>query len=159
MKRILLTQGKFALVDDEDYGELIKMGGWRLDSRGYAVKTIGIPASKPLSMHRLVNKTPEGMFTDHINRDRLDNRKSNLRTCTVTENNRNRSMQINNSTGVKGVSYLSTKKKWRAQISIDKKWTVLGQFSKIEEAIRIRKEAERKYYKEFVPLTNQGVHI
>lgn len=82
MKTIPLTQGKVAIVDDEDYERLIAMGSWCYDGHGYAVKQRYFLDGKfgHLQMHRIVNNTPEGMMTDHINGNRLDNRRSNLRS-------------------------------------------------------------------------------
>lgn len=74
--------GKFAIVDDEDI-EKVMAYKWHLSDSGYAVnRTRG----KTVRMHRLVNGTPEGMVTDHINRNPLDNRKANLRSCTQKVN-------------------------------------------------------------------------
>jgi len=78
--------GQFAIVDDEDYDRLISFGVWHLSSTGYAVRRT---RGKTVRMHRLVNNTPEGLFTDHLNNNRLDNRKSNLRTVTHKENMQN----------------------------------------------------------------------
>lgn len=78
-------KGLYAKVDDEDYDELSKIK-WHLNDSGYAVnRKNGITTR----MHRLVNKTPDGLFTDHKNHDRLDNRKFNLRTVTTQENMKN----------------------------------------------------------------------
>ena len=80
----------YAVVDEEDFSWVQSIGRWHLSSTGYAVMRVGVGASKrTIRMHRLVNRTPEGLFTDHINHDRLDNRKANLRTVTQKENMRN----------------------------------------------------------------------
>lgn len=86
---IYLSQGKAALVDSEDY-EWLNQWVWSLHSIGYAYRR-DYSTGKSIFMHRLINKTPIGMHTDHINHIRLDNRKRNLRTVTQAENNANSS--------------------------------------------------------------------
>ena len=86
MKRLKLTQGKYTLIDDENFEELSKVS-WCItktgEDRWYAInKSHGINTY----MHRFLMKTPKGMDTDHINGDSLDNRKENLRICTRSEN-------------------------------------------------------------------------
>ena len=81
----------------------------------------------------MINKTPKGLYTDHINRIRLDNRKCNLRTVTSAQNFTNTSKYKNNKSGYKGVS--KTKKdKWRASIQYNKKVYNLGDYNTKEEA-------------------------
>lgn len=82
----LAGKGLRAIVDDEDYAELSKRK-WYLDRGGYAIAGA---REKQAVMHRVVAKTPRGMITDHINHDKLDNRKSNLRICDRATNNQNR---------------------------------------------------------------------
>ena len=94
MKRIKITQNQFALVDDEDY-EMLSGFKWHY-SNGYAIhhhyiKTVkGRPITKKVLMHSLIMNTPKGMDTDHIDGNRLDNRRNNLRICTRRENGQNR---------------------------------------------------------------------
>lgn len=101
---------------------------------------------KTIFMHRIINNTPEGMFTDHINRNKLDNRKENLRTVTEKQNKYNRPVQKNNSSGYAGVHFDKNKKKWCASISINNKTKYLGRYINKEDAIFHRKLAERLYY-------------
>lgn len=85
---IPLTKGRVALVDDEDYERLVGMGKWCYDGHGYAVKNKYFLTGKSghLQMHRVIAGTPPGKLTDHINGDRLDNRKANLRIVDAAEN-------------------------------------------------------------------------
>jgi len=144
MRKIKLTQGKYALVDDEDY-EYLNQWKWHY-SQGRATRIIW-HGSKPdrrgdhVMMHRLLNKTPDGYDTDHINRNPLDNRKSNLRTTTHSENLHNRPKQSNNTSGYKGVSFDKETGKWRAFIKYPDKWHNLGRFEKKSDAIKARKLA------------------
>lgn len=87
---------------------------------------------------------PSGQI-DHINGIRDDNRISNLRDVTLAENSRNKRMHKNNKSGVIGVSWYPSTKKWAADIGIDGKRTRLGYFASIEEAAAARKAAERKH--------------
>ena len=103
-------------------------------------------------MHRLVNDTPEGFITDHINGDKLDNRTINLRTCTYQENQRNKPAQKNNASGIKGVCWEkngSRIKRWKAQIYINKKRKHLGYFLTKEEAQDAYQQSSKIIFKEF----------
>ena len=88
---------------------------------------------------------------DHINRNPLDNRKENLRKCTTTENIQNSSLRNNNTSGIIGVSWNKNKNKWRARIVVNGQEKSLGYFVNKDDAIRIRLNAEAKYFKEFSP--------
>lgn len=158
MKQIPLTRGKVALVDDEDYERLIAMGKWRLDNPGYAVKSKrfrkadGKWSNKILLMHRIILDAKVGEFVDHINRDKLDNRKSNLRICSKTENNRNVGLSKNNTTGFKGVTFFTLRGKFMAQITFEGKNVFLGYFEEPKEAAKAYNNAAVKYYGEFAYL-------
>lgn len=88
---------------------------------------------------------------DHINRNGLDNRKTNFRMCTTQENTTNRSLTTRNTSGFVGVSFRSKENKWIAQIMVNYKQIYLGIFSKKEDAIKCRLEAEVKYFGQFAP--------
>lgn len=92
------------------------------------------------------------MVIDHINGDTLDNRRSNLRECTNTENCRNRADNYNNKSGYKGVFWYTHCKtpKWVANITVDRKKIHLGYFENIEDAIEARRKAEEKYFGEYI---------
>lgn len=120
MKEIPLTRGKIALVDDEDY-ERLSEWKWSYNGTGYAVRSEhyyrdGKRRTRTILMHREIIKTPDGMETDHINGDRLDNRKCNIRPCDRKQNVWNNGSQLNKTSQYKGVSYHKGYKKWLAQI-------------------------------------------
>lgn len=88
MKEIILKNtGNKALVDDEDYEHIKSFGSWYENDGGYALKKTRINGKNvSLRMHVLINGTPKRLHTDHINGNRLDNRKENLRTVTASIN-------------------------------------------------------------------------
>lgn len=89
---------------------------------------------------------------DHKNRDRADNRRANLRECTHAENSFNRSLHKNNSSGYSGIYWNENQGKWVAQISVGGVRKHLGCFTDLEDAAKVRKEAELLYYGEFAPV-------
>lgn len=88
---------------------------------------------------------------DHINRNPLDNRRSNLRKSTQAYNTRNKSRQKNNSSGVSGVGWMKRLQKWRARITYNEKPIYIGIFDNKEDAIKARLKAEKEYFGEFAP--------
>ena len=150
MKQIELTQGKYALIDDEDF-ELVSNYKWRFAGEGYAVgfkylgKVNGKFKSDAILMHRIINKTPKGFVTDHINRNKLDNRKVNLRTVDRSLNAFNTGIYKHNKSGFTGISWSLYSKKWLARIQKNGKVIHLGLFNDIEKAVQARKQAEEIY--------------
>ena len=138
MREIPLTQGKVALVDDEDYDFLNQWKWHILNARGleYAVRSIwrgvvnGKERNDTVLMHREIMATPAYLHTDHINRNGLDNRKSNLRVVTNREN----AWNLKNQGKYIGVTKPKNKNTYRASIRIDGIWTYLGYFKTPEEA-------------------------
>ena len=89
---------------------------------------------------------------DHIDRNEMNNRRSNLRPCTRQENIRNKSIQSNNTSGIIGISWREDRNKYRAYITVEKRKQIfLGYFHNKEDAIKARLEAEKKYFGEFAP--------
>lgn len=147
--KIPLTQGKFAIVDAEDFDFLMQWK-WHFNS-SYAkrcVKAIGGGYRKEW-MHRVINKTPDGFETDHINGNRLDNRKCNLRTATVNQNQHNQRKHIDNRSGYKGVAWHKRRDKWIARIILNKKSRHLGYFSTAEAAHKAYRIAAKELYGDF----------
>lgn len=152
MKRIPLTQGKEALVDDQDYDYLMQWK-WRVTSNGYAVWGDG--HEHLVLMHRDIAKRTYQRCearVDHIDRDRLNNQRHNLRLATQSENGANRGPNRNNTSGFKGVFLHRHTGLWRAEICKDRKRICLGYFTDKIEAAKAYNEAALKYFGEFAYL-------
>ena len=152
MKQIPLTQGKFAIVDDEDF-ERVNQFKWYAHKNCntyYADRSVNDNLSS-VSMHRFILDTPTDMQTDHINGDGLDNRRANLRICTHAENQRNRSRQSINTVGFKGV-YPDRAGRVRALIMRDGKQIYLGSFLDPISAAHAYDSAAQKYHGDFAQL-------
>lgn len=130
-----------------DY-DTIKNYCWHKNANGYC-RTRDPLTKKTILMHILLGCKNH----DHANRNKLDNRRNNLRPCTYQENNRNRGLQSNNTSGIIGVVYHKGAQKWCAEIVKDnnKSSEYLGIFCNKEDAIRARLTAEKEYFGEFAP--------
>ena len=147
-KIITLTDGKETLVDDEDF-EFLNHWKWR-NSNGYAKRgSLKNGHFHTVNMHRVIMHTPDGMETDHINGNRLDNRKENLRICSHSENAYNAPKKISNTSGYKGVYWDKFNNKWRASITVSNKTVRLGRFINIIDAVNSYDSAARRYFGEF----------
>ena len=158
MKQIPLKQGKHTIVDDEDF-EYLSQWKWHLMTVGYAARhrrkgdygwrnyNTGI-----VYMHRVILNTPEGKHTDHINGNKLDNRRSNLRTCSNAENIRNIKIPRHNTSGFKGVSWDRVNKKYKVKITFNRKYIFLGRYQSPTEAALAYNVAAKKHYGEFARL-------
>lgn len=142
MKKIPLTQDKFALVDDADYEEL-SSHKWFYGCRDYAGRSDN---GKIIYMHRFLLNTPQGLQTDHINGNRIDNRKENLRICTRNQNIYNQRQRINSNSPYKGVRWHERLGKWGVRIQVNGKRKFLGLYLTVQEAaLAYNKEAEKAH--------------
>lgn len=124
MKKIKLTQNKYAIIDEEDFDKVSKYR-WHFGN-GYARRKSSFEPELT-RMHHLILPLEKGFMIDHINGNGLDNRKSNLRLVTKSQNMMNRGKQSNNKSGYMGVS-LHRNNKWRAYIKLNMKQIHLGLF-------------------------------
>lgn len=130
MKKIILSgkrgERKSVIVDDDDYEKYNHLR-WHLSDTGYAVRR---HRGETYRLHRLVMECSEGMVIDHLNGDKLDCRKSNLRVCTQTENAKNRH-------GAKGYTFDKSKGRWMVRC----RGKFYGRYDTEEEAQRAYKLA------------------
>ena len=149
---IALTKGKEAIIDSSDV-KLVSGRHWHVvDEKhtSYAkswMRIDGKGMAKPL--HRFLMNPPDGMDVDHIDGNGLNNRRSNLRVCTRSENQRNRKVSKRNKLGLKGVYYCKHNKVFMASIKSDKKYIKLGQYSTPEQAYEAYCNAAKIYHGEF----------
>lgn len=139
MKRIALTQGQFAFVDDRDFKRVnrFKWFAAKCSGRWYAGRKIRTNGGrKNLYLHRYILGEPKSAI-DHIDGNGLNNTRKNLRLCSGQQNNWNKGIQRNNTSGFKGVSRGKSKSKpWIATISRERKIYYLGSFATREDAAR-----------------------
>jgi hypothetical protein len=157
MKKVLLTKGKIALIDDEDW-EVVSQHKWCAQHAGkgyfYAYSRSG---SKGLKMHRFIMDAKPGEEVDHINGDTLDNRRKNLRICSRKNNQQNRYKAWGTSQ-YKGVSWYKRHSKWVAKIHQEGKPTHLGYFDSEIEAAQAYDTKAKELFGEFanINLRNMG---
>jgi hypothetical protein len=138
MIEIPLTKGHSAKVDDEDFW--VSLQPWFADVRDgqiYASRNRPKDGGGPrglIRLHQVIMIPPPGMEVDHINRDTLDNQRSNLRLVTKTQNQRNRGPCRTNAVGIKGVCAGKRGRGWRAQIGIGGRTLALGTYDSPEQA-------------------------
>lgn len=164
MKTIPLTKGYFTKVDNDDYKKFAKYRWYALtDCRNNlyvrAMRSVQ-KNNKVYNIHlsREIMNAPKGMDVDHINGDKLDNQKSNLRICTHSENMKNRKRGKNNTSGYKGVSFHKNGNKWRAYIKINGKPKTIGYYDSSKDAAIAYaiayNEYAKIYYGEFALLNH-----
>ena len=139
------VESSFTIVDSEDVSK-VRTHKWSVMDNGYVVTKVN---GKSLLLHRLIKDCPPDMTVDHINHNKLDNRRSNLRICTQQENSFNKGMYSHNTSGIKGVGYDVDRRKWIARLMVDGKNLFLGRYESKYEASKAREKAEVKYFGEF----------
>ena len=160
MKTILITKNKLVpdvplvlivLIDDEDYENIVSHSWFVYPSRRnfYAARQIKLNGKKvKVQMHREILGLTfgDGKIVDHINRNGLDNRKSNLRIASHSLNRYNSSMRIDNVSGYRGVFWHKKSKRWRATICIEYNQIYLGQYIDKTAAAEAYDQAAIKFY-------------
>lgn len=140
----------WTIVDNADYAWAREMTLYRIiPGRGYAGASKDVKGKRrSVGLHRLVLNARHGQIVDHINRDTLDNRRSNLRFCDVPQNQWNsKRLRPDNTSGARGIHF--RKNKWSARISIRGKRKFLGDFKYKRAAIAAYARAARLLRGEF----------
>jgi len=152
--KIGLTQNKFTIVDEDDFEEMSKYK-WGFGANGYAVRTVQFgDKKKTVLMHRVLLNAPKGMEVDHINHDKLDNRRSNLRLATRSQNKANVvKMKRPNQELPMGVTYNPSprsKQPFMARVCKQGKSYFCGNFYTVEEAHKAYLTKKKMLFGEFV---------
>ena len=142
------NKGQEFYFDKEDF-EKISKHTWRVSRNGYMQTTVTKRPNKVvIEMHSYLIGEHEGYVIDHINRNKRDNRKSNLRLVDRNMNGFNINRQINNTSGKTGVSFSKDKGTYIAHIGYKNKHIYLGSYSNFDDAVKTREKAELKYFGE-----------
>lgn len=139
------ANGRIFLFDTEDY-DRIKKYKWRSNKKGYISTQIN---GRTMSLHRFILNVDKEKEVDHIEGKPWDNRKEKLRIVTHRENMMNRKKSARNSTGVTGVSIEKDTGKFRSEIYYNGKKYSLGCYKTLEEAKRVRIQAEEEFFKDY----------
>lgn len=137
--------------------EKVSRHTWYKSMEGYIETTTN--DNRFISLHRLVMDAEEGEVVDHKNHGSYDNRKRNLRKCSISQNQMNKKIQINNTSGVTGISWFPTRNTWVVRIGVNKKRIIIGYFKNFDDAIQARKQAEEKYFGEYAYKNNNDVRL
>lgn len=152
MAEIYTRKGVAILVDDEDFASLSKHV-WRLDGLGYAGRNIRTPKGTLVChrIHRQIMGLEIGdkRRVDHINGNKLDNRRANLRIASQAQNLHNRGAQRNNTSGYKGVTYNKRDGCWVAEITANGQRERFYGFKSAEDAHRAYCDAASRMHGEF----------
>jgi hypothetical protein len=131
---------------DKDNQEVVSNHQWHIESGQYAACS---EENKRILMHRLIMGLPDQLEVDHINGNRLDNRKENLRLVTPKQQAMNRTADSGSTSDRVGVSWKKGRDKWHAQISVNQKKIHIGYYETEQDAIEARKEEEQKHFGEY----------
>ena len=150
--RIPLAGGLEAVLDAADYPLVAPYTWCKRPVRNTTYVQASVPGDgkrTSVLMHRLILGAKRGEIVDHIDGDGLNNRRSNLRKCSHSQNMCNSRKPSTNVSGYKGVYFDKRDQSWRTRIVMNQKATNLGNFIDLESAIKARREAERRLHGEF----------
>ncbi len=149
MRRLSLTQGRVALVDDADYDAVCAVGRWQVGSCGGRLYAQHATSGGVLRLHTFLTGW---QLVDHINGDGLDNRRANVRLATSSQNGANKAAPRSNTSGFKGVSLYRRTGRGRAYITVLGVETHLGYFATAEDAAFAYDAAAQRLFGEFARL-------
>lgn len=149
------SKGQKTIIDDCD-ADLAEYR-WFCSHQGYTVRSYHVSKhNKPIIFlhsvimeRKLGHSVPDGYYVDHVNRNKLDNRRDNLRLASKGQNAINSKVPSNNTSGAKGVTWDKSKQRWQAQIVYQQKFVFIGRYKKVEDAIEARREKEVELFGEF----------
>ncbi len=152
-REVPLTQGKVALVDVADF-ERVAAHKWSAQFQDGQWRAVRVVAERKIHMSRFILDASVGQLVDHANGDALDNRRSNLRICTASQNNQNSRRRGDNTSGFKGVTHRASlpRRPWVAKVHVDGRQIFVGYFATAEEAARAYDRAAIAHYGEFARL-------
>lgn len=137
------------ICDKSDWNLKTNQIKWYKDTKGY-IRGVLVGIKKSMVFHRVIFENIEyNQFIDHINGNKLDNRRCNLRIVTREQNAQNRKLHSNNTSGITGISWRKRDKKWVASIQSGRKRVCLGYFKNIDDAINTRIKAEIEMFGEY----------
>lgn len=149
-----LKNGLFAIVDDDLFDDLNNRK-WSLLWNGYVRRRNKGANTGYIYLHNLIMQPSEGLWVDHIDGNKLDNRRSNLRICTHSQNTANRKRKSGEFSSLyKGVTFDKNRNRWRASIAFNGKRRRIGDFMNELEAAQAYNEAAIKTHGEFAKLNN-----
>lgn len=140
------------LFDLEDLPLIKGRDSWYEDKDGYLVSSYYFNGTRRfVRFHRIIMHAEPQQCVDHINKNKADNRKQNLRLCQRSENDRNRTVYSTNTSGVSGVCFDKQRNKWVASITLNRSKIFIGRFDAKEDAIKARLDKEMALFQEFAP--------
>jgi hypothetical protein len=150
-KQIFLpSRDRFTWVDDIDY-DWLNQWRWRVNAQGYVIRSWRIGGQEMVvSMHREIMRPPAGFVIDHIDHNKLNNVRGNLRIATQQQNLFNRQLNHNSNTGFKGVSY--KRGRWQARIQFNEQPIYLGSYEDLKTAALVYDCAAKILFGEYAYL-------
>ena len=159
MTYLPLSQGYVAIVDDEDFDYLVQYSWYAKKASGRKGSQYYAQNWKLGKMHRFIMKCPKGMQVDHINHNPMDNRKSNLRICTLKENLYNRRRKPHPKTNSRYLGVFPSGKKWVASIGVNYKKIHIGTFTTADDAAKAYDREARKHFGQYANLNFKNVDL
>lgn len=150
------AQGIEFIIDAEDLDKVADKT-WHVNAQGYLQTNIYSDGTSPVLHRMIMGDYGKGLCVDHIDRNKLNNRKSNLRICRQGDNAKNAGMRIDNTSGFTGVRERSGK--WYAEIRANGKSHYLGSFDNFNDAVQARLNGEKRYFGEYAPVRSDGVYF
>lgn len=154
MKVIITAEGRAVQVDDDTF-EALSKHKWRISGSGYPMTTAykfradGTRYRTTISMHQMIMVVQHGLEVDHIDKNKLNNRRENLRTCTRSQNLCNGKLQKNNTSGHKGVRWHKASKKWIVTVKKNGVVHYFGVYADLKEAVEVRTREAKRLHGEF----------